>query len=114
MGKSTIKTKYAITRGTFDNSKLPSGVTNNGCSIYKQDNIVQFTIDLKASSQLRPATIPLTFIPEGYRPYAQVNGIVGDGSADGQSAVTIGSTIAIYFGPTKYAQGTFTYFVSNN
>ena len=95
-----------------NNSALPSGTTEYdvGSWIEKTGCLVVLFFSLKTTAS-NPVTIP-GFIPEGYRPKNSMAVVLSDG---GGSNVTIGNIgtdgrVTLYFGSTKYAQGSVTYF----
>lgn len=94
-----------------NNSALPSGTTENGDGtwIEKTGCIVTVYFNLKTTSS--GAVSISGFIPEGYRPPFGIAIVLSDG---GGNNITIGNitdtgNVTLYFGPTKYAQGTVTY-----
>ena len=95
-----------------NNSALPSGTTENGAGtwIEKTGCLVNISFNLKTTSN-SAVTIP-GFIPAGYRPHNDMSMVLSDG---GGSGITIGNistagNVTLYFGSTKYAQGSVTYF----
>ena len=113
-GKALNDKITVVSSATFVNSKLPSGVTNQGCTAYKIGRVVVMTLNLKASTQLAPATINQDFIPNSHKPAYGISLMLSDGTATGQSVGTLNptGTLIIYFGANKYAQGSFVFFGS--
>lgn len=114
MAVSTIKVPNTQTVG-LNLNVLPSGTEDNnaGSNLYVCGKIAMLKLNLKTTAT-NPVQIPSGFVPQGYRPVTSTQNDISDGSASGISNVRVNTdgSCTIYFGNTKYAQGTLIYLIA--
>ena len=106
---ATSKIGGGLVKGTL--SGFTSDTIDNGCSIWKRNNVVTIAMNIKSVSGANANLA--SCVPEGFRPQAQTCFIAGDGSVSGQSVgnVNFDGQLNIWFGSSKYCQGFLTYVI---
>ena len=118
MAESVIKYENKIEAVPLLDSGYTANITkvnNDNNWVMRSGHVATLRLNIKGVNVSSGNVNSGVLIPEGYRPVYEINFIVADGSATGQTVgviTTTGVIRGIWFGPTGYLQGTFTYICS--